>query len=99
MLSLENYNYVNDIDCYPIMIDGRHAGYIENKHTDEFLKSLKHYKVEGISIPKETEIAFLKKGHFKNSVYPMIFITTAPARFLRPVHYNPLNTTEWLTPF
>jgi DNA-directed RNA polymerase I subunit RPA2 len=28
MISLENYTYINDIDCYPVMIDGRHAGYI-----------------------------------------------------------------------
>lgn len=34
MISLETYNYVNDIDCYPVMIDGRHAGYIENKLTE-----------------------------------------------------------------
>ena len=29
----------------------------------------------------------------------MIFITTATARFLRPVKYLPLDQTEWLTPF
>ena len=29
----------------------------------------------------------------------MIYITTAPARFLRPVNYLPLAKTEWLTPF
>lgn len=60
---------------------------------------MKHLKVEGVAIPKETEIAFMKKGHFKNTVYPVIFITTAPARFLRPVRFNPLNKTEWVSPF
>jgi DNA-directed RNA polymerase I subunit RPA2 len=99
MLSLDNYNYLNDNDCYPVMIDGRHAGYVENKLAEEFLRALKGYKVEGVSIPKETEVAILRKGHFKNTVYPMIFITTAPARFLRPVLYHPLNKTEWLSPF
>jgi len=61
--------------------------------------ALKHLKIEGKSIPKETEVAFLKKGHFKNTVYPMIYITTAPARFLRPVKYIPLDKVEWLSPF
>jgi hypothetical protein len=52
---------------------------------------MKHYKVIGEKIPKETEIAYMKKGHFKNTVYPMIYITTSPARFLRPVLYLPLD--------
>ena len=41
----------------------------------------------------------MQKGHFKNTIYPMIFITTAPARFLRPVLYLPKNQTEWISPF
>jgi hypothetical protein len=41
----------------------------------------------------------MKKGHFKNTVYPMIYITTATARFLRPVNYLPSKKVEWITPF
>jgi DNA-directed RNA polymerase I subunit RPA2 len=52
---------------------------------------MKIYKIKGEKIPKQTEIAYMKKGHFKNTIYPMIFITTAPARFLRPVKYLPLD--------
>jgi len=33
----------------------------------------------------------MKKGHFKNTIYPMIFISTSPARFLRPIQYLPLD--------
>jgi hypothetical protein len=28
MISLENFTYLADKDCYPVMIDGRHAGYV-----------------------------------------------------------------------
>ena len=28
MISLENYSYLADQDLYPVMIDGRHAGYV-----------------------------------------------------------------------
>ena len=91
MIALENYNYLKDTDLYPVMIDGRHAGYVESKLAEGMVRALKHSKIEGKSIPHETEIAFLKKGHFKNTIYPMVFITTAPARFLRPVHYLPLD--------
>ena len=93
MISLNNYNYIRDLDCYPVMIDGRHAGYVESKLATEMVRAMKHYKIEGIKIPKETEVAFMRKGHFKNTIYPLIFITTAPARYLRPVQYLPLNKT------
>jgi DNA-directed RNA polymerase I subunit RPA2 len=29
----------------------------------------------------------------------MIYISTSPARFLRPIKYLPLDKTEWITPF
>lgn len=35
----------------------------------------------------------MKKGHIKNTIYPMIFITTSPARFLRPVKQVLLDKT------
>lgn len=54
MISLDNYNYLNDSDCYPVMIDGRHAGYVENKLADHLANSLRHLKVEGVSLPPET---------------------------------------------
>jgi hypothetical protein len=41
----------------------------------------------------------MKKGHFKNTIYPIIFICTSPARFLRPVKYVPLDQVEWISPF
>ena len=82
-----------------MLIDGGLVGYLENKIVDDFISSMKQDKVNGVSIPKETEVACLKKGHFKNTVYPMIYITTSTARFIRPVLNLSLNKTEWLTPF
>ena len=61
--------------------------------------SLKVIKIEEKKLPKQTEIAFMKKGQFKNTIYPMVFITTAPARFLRPVKYLPLDKIQWISPF
>ena len=29
MMSLENYTYIDDVDCYPVMINGYHAGYVD----------------------------------------------------------------------
>lgn len=75
-----------------MLIDGKHAGYVEQKIAQDLVTAMRHYKIEGKLIPKETEVAWLKKGHFKNTVYPMIYITTAAARFLRPVRYLPLDT-------
>ena len=51
MISLENFSYLKDTDLYPVMIDGRHAGYIETKLADSLVRALKHKKIEGKSIP------------------------------------------------
>jgi hypothetical protein len=36
------------------MIDGRHAGYLENKICDDFMSQMKSHKIDGNKIPKET---------------------------------------------
>ena len=53
MISLESYHYVADQDCYPVMIDGRHVGYVEQKLAPELFTGLKHRKIEGKVLPKE----------------------------------------------
>jgi hypothetical protein len=52
MISLDNYTYLADQDCYPVMIDGRHAGYVEQKLANDMVAALKNYKIVGESIPK-----------------------------------------------
>ena len=92
MISLDNFSYLADQELYPVIIDGRHAGYAEEQLAKNLVDAIRKYKIEGDKLPKETEIAFMKKGKFKNTIYPMIYITTAPARFLRPVKFLPLDS-------
>ena len=99
MMSLENYTYLADNELYPVLIDGGHVGYVDGNNVENMIAALKVAKIEGKKLPKETEVAFMKKGQFKNTIYPMVYITTAPARFLRPVKYLPLDSIEWLSPF
>jgi hypothetical protein len=47
MISIDNYNYIEDIDCYPVMINGHHAGYVDTLEADDFVNSLKILKIEG----------------------------------------------------
>ncbi len=47
MISLDNYNYIEDIDCYPVMINGQHAGYVDTLEADDFVSSLKILKIDG----------------------------------------------------
>lgn len=52
MISLDNFTYLPDQDCYPVMIDGRHAGYVEQKLAQELVTAMKHHKIKGKAIPK-----------------------------------------------
>ena len=52
MISLDSHHYINDLDCYPVMIDGRHAGYVEQKVAQDLYLGLKHLKIEGKVLPK-----------------------------------------------
>ena len=85
MVDFSDFNYLDPVHAYPVMVNGRLAGYVDNKYVQSFIDSIRHLKCEGKIIPKETEVAYLKKGNFKNTIFPMIFITTGPSRFLRPV--------------
>jgi DNA-directed RNA polymerase I subunit RPA2 len=81
-----------------VLIDGRLIGYVLDTEVENFVNSLRILKVKAETFPKETEIAWLKKMSPKNTAYPMVFISYAMARFLRPVKFLPLNQTEWISP-
>lgn len=98
MIDFADFNFLDPQFAYPVMIDGRLAGYVENHHAEGFVNSMRALKIEGKVIPNRTEIAFLKKGKFRHTVFPMIFITTTPARFLRPVNNLNFDKLEWITP-
>ena len=98
MINFSDFNFINPQEAYPVMVDGRLAGYVDNNYVETFVNALRGLKVEGKVIPSRTEVAFLKKGKFKNTVFPMVFITTSPARFLRPVNNLCFDKLEWISP-
>lgn len=98
MIDISNYSYLHDADAYPVMINGRHAGYVEDVIAEDFMQAMRRHKITGQQIPWETEMAWLRKGHFRNTVYPMIYISTAPARLQRPVQNVRVGAVEWLSP-
>jgi DNA-directed RNA polymerase I subunit RPA2 len=98
MVDFEDFNYVNASSAYPTMINGRLAGYVDDVEIDNFVRSMRKLKCSGKVIPKETEIAYLKKGKSKNTIFPMLFITTAPSRLLRPVRNLDCDSIEWIGP-
>ena len=90
MLSLNGLNYIEGSESYPVMIDGRHVGYLADSDVESFVAAFRRDKVLEI-IPKETEIVWLKKQHPKNTAYPLIYLSYSSARLLRPVKYLPEN--------
>ena len=73
-------------ESYPVLIEGRHIGYLPDDNVEDFVAAWRSDKVNEI-IPKETEVVWLKKTFPKNTAYPMIFISCSSARLLRPVKY------------
>lgn len=47
MISIDDLNELDDKNCYPIMIDGKHAGYIEDDEAQDFVSSIRVLKIKG----------------------------------------------------
>ena len=47
MVLLENYSFMAEGELYPVMIDGRHAGYVDQKLAKGLDDAMRRYKVEG----------------------------------------------------
>ena len=54
MIDFTDFNFLDPQFAYPVMIDGRLAGYVDNHHADGFINSMRYLKIEGKSIPSKT---------------------------------------------
>lgn len=87
---------------YPVTLDGVHLGYVDYDVGETFVNSLRYLKckqVEGYNVPKTLELAFIPaSGYERNLQWPGIFMSTTPARFLRPVKNLKHDCIEWIGP-
>ncbi|XP_038607408.1 DNA-directed RNA polymerase I subunit RPA2 [Tachyglossus aculeatus] len=83
-------------DCYPVMLDGVVAGWVEKDLAPGIADSLRNFKVLGEKkIPPWTEVVLIPMTG-KPSLYPGLFLFTTPCRMIRPVRNLDLGKEEFI---
>ncbi|XP_071158237.1 DNA-directed RNA polymerase I subunit RPA2-like isoform X2 [Mytilus edulis] len=86
-------------DCFPVLLDGRHMGYLHSSIAKKVEQKLRVMKVKGLKqVPTMMEICLIPKTEFA-SQYPGLYLFTTPARMMRPVKNLALDTTEMIGSF
>ncbi|KAK2964272.1 putative DNA-directed RNA polymerase I subunit RPA2 [Blattamonas nauphoetae] len=82
-------------DSAPVLIDGRIVGFLPKEKLGEVAHQLRYLRVSQPHIVDPTvEIAcFPHTQHFS---YPMIFIQSTPARYMRPVRFRPTGAETFI---
>jgi DNA-directed RNA polymerase I subunit RPA2 len=85
---------------YPVILDGKLVGFIDDDIVKNFIAGLRKFKVHGLHyIPKTTEIGFIPKSNYSTALqYPGLFIFTCIARLTRQVKNLALNELEYIGP-
>jgi DNA-directed RNA polymerase I subunit RPA2 len=80
-----------------VQLDGKILGWCTPKQARSIADVLRHWKVEGThGVPKELEIGYVPLSN--GGQYPGIYMSSAPARMVRPVKYLPLDKEDFVGP-
>ncbi|TVY52820.1 DNA-directed RNA polymerase I subunit RPA2 [Lachnellula cervina] len=80
-----------------VQLDGRILGWCTPKQARAIADVLRYWKVEGShGVPKELEIGYVPASN--GGQYPGIYMSSAPARMVRPVKYLPLDKEDFVGP-
>lgn len=82
----------------PVLLDGKLLGWCTSKGSKRIADTLRYWKVEGShNVAKELEIGFVPQSN--GGSYPGIFMSSTPARMVRPVKYLPLEKEDFVGPY
>ncbi|VDN03092.1 unnamed protein product [Thelazia callipaeda] len=88
---------------YPVLIDGKFVGYVNQADARRIESLLRHLKVsDDIRVTPFAEIVLVEKSIDPLNVlsqYPGLYIFTEPSRFVRPVTFLPTNRIEFIGTF
>ncbi|CAN8098896.1 unnamed protein product [Discula destructiva] len=85
-------------ESVPVMLDGKMIGWCTPKDSKRIADTLRYWKVEGShNVPKQLEIGYVPPSN--GGSYPGIFMSSAPARMVRPVKYLPLEKEDYVGPY
>ena len=87
-------------DSYPVVLDGRLIGFINENLVNNFIQGIRKNKVlKQKSVPENMEIGFIPKSDYSVSLqYPGLFLFNCLARMVRKVKNLALNNTEYIGP-
>lgn len=85
-------------ESVPVLLDGKIIGWCTPKDSKRIADTLRFWKVEGShNVPKRLEIGYVPPS--KGGSYPGIFMSSSPARMVRPVKYLPLEKLDYVGPY
>lgn len=85
-------------ESVPVVLDGKLLGWCTPKESKRIADTLRFWKVEGShNVPKKLEIGYVPPS--KGGSYPGIFMSSSPARMVRPVKYLPLDQEDFVGPY
>jgi len=87
-------------DSYPVVLDGKLIGFVNDGLINNFILGIRKYKVlKQKSIPENLEIGFIPKSVYNVSLqYPGLFLFNCIARMVRKVKNLSLNKPEYIGP-
>ncbi|ENH70605.1 DNA-directed RNA polymerase I subunit RPA2 [Fusarium oxysporum f. sp. cubense race 1] len=81
-----------------VMLDGKILGFCTPKESVRIADCFRYWKVEGThGVPLQLEIGYVPPS--RGGSYPGIYMTSTPARMVRPVKYLPLQKEDWVGPY
>ncbi|KAH8361017.1 hypothetical protein KR093_011761 [Drosophila rubida] len=81
MLPLTHYSHP-DAKLYVVFLDGKHLGHIFQSDASKVVENLRYAKITG-AVPQMMEIGYIPFK--KNGQFPGLYLSTGPARMMRPV--------------
>jgi DNA-directed RNA polymerase I subunit RPA2 len=80
-----------------VMLNGKIIGWCKPAESRRIADTFRHWKVEGShGVPLHLEIGFVPSSN--GGTYPGIFMSSEPARMVRPTKYLPLEKEDYVGP-
>ncbi|KAI6778948.1 DNA-directed RNA polymerase I subunit RPA2 [Emericellopsis cladophorae] len=82
----------------PVVLDGKLLGFCSPKEALRIADCFRYWKVEGThGVPLHLEIGYVPPSN--GGSYPGVYMTSTPARMVRPVKYLPLQKEDYVGPY
>ncbi|KAG8229888.1 hypothetical protein J437_LFUL009752, partial [Ladona fulva] len=91
------YDSYPNVPLIDVMLDGKVIGFIQEDQAKSIEKQLRMLKIEGLKVPKMTEIVLVERK--PRGLYPGLYLFTSIARMMRPVFNIAAQAVEMIGTF